>query len=94
MEIFCLGLIIFSVVVIVLGIIKVHELPGEIAKKKGHPQAEAIRICSLLGLIVFPFWMFALVWAYVRPVMTPISIEIDPEDELQTTPIASEGGQP
>ena len=93
MKIFCLGLILFSVIVIVVGIIKVHELPGEIAKRKGHPQAEAIRICSLLGLIVFPFWMFALVWAYVRPVMTPISLEPDPEDNLQTSPMATEGGQ-
>lgn len=93
MKIFCLGLILFSVMVIVVGIIKVHELPGEIAKRKGHPQAEATRICSLPGLIVFPFWMFALVWAYVRPVMTPISLEPDPEDNLQTSPMAPEGGQ-
>ena len=91
MKIFCLGLIIFSVVVIVVGIIKVHELPGEIAKQKGHPQAEAIRICSLLGLIVFPFWMFALVWAYVKPVMTPISLESDSLDKLQASPISTEG---
>ena len=93
MKIFCLGLIVFSVVVIVVGIIKVHELPGEIAKRKGHPQSEAIRICSLLGLIVFPFWMFALVWAYVRPVMTPISVELDSEDNLPTAAITSEGEQ-
>ena len=55
-----MGLIIFSVVVIVIGIIKVHELPGNIALCRGHPQADAIRICSLLGLIIFPFWMFAM----------------------------------
>ena len=78
---------------IVVGIIKVHELPGEIAKRKGHPQAEAIRICSLLGLIVFPFWMFALIWAYIKPVINPISLELDPEDKLQTATTASEGAQ-
>ena len=93
MKIFCLGLILFSVIVIVIGIIKVHELPGEIAKRKGHPQAEAIRICSLLGLIVFPFWMFALIWAYVRPVMTPISLETNSEGKDPITPTAPEGGQ-
>ena len=53
MKIFCLCLIVFSVVVIVLGIIKVHELPGNIAQSRGHPQADAIRICALLGLIIF-----------------------------------------
>ena len=93
MKLFCLGLILFSVIVIVVGIIKVHELPGEIAKRKGHPQAEAIRICSLLGLLVFPFWMFALIWASSRPVMTPISLEPDTEGKLQTSPVATEGGQ-
>ena len=94
MQIFCLGLIIFSVVVIVVGIIKVHGLPGDIAKRKGHPQAEAIRICSLLGLIVFPFWMFALLWAYIKPVMTPISIETDSGSNAQPTPEAPDGAQP
>ena len=91
MKIFCLGLIIFSVIVIVVGVIKVHELPGEIAKRKGHPQAEAIRICSLLGLIVFPFWMIALIWAYIKPVMNPISQEFDPDDRLKNAPTGSEG---
>lgn len=93
MKIFCLGLIIFSVVVIVVGIIKVHELPGEIAKSRGHPQAEAIRICSLLGLIVFPFWMIALLWAYIRPVMTPISNTADLPEGAQVAPVQAQGEQ-
>ena len=75
MKILCLGLIVFSVVVIVVGIIKVHELPGKIAETRGHPQAEAIRICSLLGLIIFPFWMVALLWAYIKPVLKPIPVD-------------------
>lgn len=78
MKILCLCLILFSVIVIVVGIIKVHELPGEIAVRRKHPQAEAIRICSLMGLIIFPFWMIALLWAYMRPVLTPIPLQADP----------------
>jgi len=93
MKIVCLGLIVFCVLVIVIGIIKVHELPGDIAKRKNHPQAEAIRICSLLGLIIFPFWMFALIWAYVRPIMTPIPIETDAEDKEQAAAVVPKGGQ-
>ena len=81
MKILSLCLILMCVVVIVVGIIKIHELPGEIAARRKHPQAEAIRICSLLGLIVFPFWMFALLWAYMKPVLTPIPLEIDPVEE-------------
>lgn len=78
MKILCLCLILFSVIVIVVGIIKVHELPGDIAARRKHPQAEAIRICSLLGLVIFPFWMIALLWAYMRPVLKPIASEADP----------------
>lgn len=77
MKIFCLCLILFSVIIIVVGIIKIHELPGEIAARRNHPQAEAIRICSLMGLIIFPFWMIALLWAYMRPVLNPIAPEIE-----------------
>ena len=78
MKILSLCLILMCVIVIVVGIIKIHELPGEIAARRKHPQAEAIRICSLMGLIVFPFWMIALLWAYMRPVLTPIPMETDP----------------
>lgn len=77
MIIFCLFLILLSVIIIVVGIIKVHELPGEIAVCRKHPQADAIRICSLMGLIIFPFWMMALLWAYMRPVLQPVILETE-----------------
>jgi hypothetical protein len=63
-EIISIFLIVFSVIVIILGIVKVHTYPGKIAKERGHPQVEAIEVTSLLGLIIFPLWMLALVWAY------------------------------
>lgn len=90
MKLFSLCLIIFSVVIIVVGIIKVHELPGEIARRRGHPQAEAIRICSLLGLLVFPFWMFALLWAYMVPVFAPIPLTGQEGANDQTKPSATD----
>ena len=63
-EIISLFLIVFSVIVIILGIVKIHTYPGKIAAARGHPQLEAIEVTSLLGLIIFPLWMLALVWAY------------------------------
>jgi hypothetical protein len=72
MQIASLCLILFSVIVIVLGIVKVHTLPGNIAKGRSHPQAMAIEVCSLLGLLVFPLWMFALVWAYAGTIGRPL----------------------
>jgi hypothetical protein len=64
LEIISLGLIFFAVIVIILGIIKIHTYPGKIAKARNHPQFEAIEVTSLLGLLIFPLWMAALVWAY------------------------------
>ena len=75
MKLFCLCLLVFCVFVIVIGIITIHELPGKIARKRSHPQAEAIHICSLLGLVIFPFWMAALLWAYIVPVFRPIDLQ-------------------
>ncbi len=43
-----LGLVLFAVIVIVLGIVKVHTYPGKIAKARNHPQAEAIGVTALL----------------------------------------------
>ena len=57
-------LIFFSVITIILGIIRIHIYPGKIAKARNHPQEKAIEVTYLLGLIVFPLWMLALIWAY------------------------------
>jgi len=44
------------------------ELPGRIAEKREHPQAEAIRVAGWIGLLTLGvLWPFALIWAYTRP---------------------------
>ncbi|MGI9315715.1 MAG: DUF3302 domain-containing protein [bacterium] len=90
MILFCLCLIVMCIFVIVIGIITVHNLPGKIARERGHPQAEAIHICSLLGLIVFPLWMAALIWAYIVPVLSPVELSNANADSLHR---ANEEGQ-
>ncbi|MFD2111775.1 DUF3302 domain-containing protein [Thiorhodococcus fuscus] len=69
-----LGLIVSCIIIIVLFIIFVHTMPGKIARKRGNPQAEAIEILSLLGLLIFPLWMAALVWAFIRPFTLPVEL--------------------
>jgi hypothetical protein len=68
-RIISLILIVFMTITIVLGIIKIHTYPEKIAKQKKHPQTKAISVTALLGLLVFPLWMFALVWAYSNAVL-------------------------
>ncbi len=55
-----IALIIFLVVVIGL-------IPGNIAKRRGHPQADAINALGWIGIITLGLaWPIALVWAYTR----------------------------
>jgi len=75
LSIVSLFLILFAVIIIVWGIAVVHTLPGRIAKKRHHSQAEAIEITAYLGLLVFPLWMAALIWAYLVPVKLSATIE-------------------
>jgi len=79
LSIASLFLILFAVIIIVWGIAVVHTLPGRIAKKRHHSQAKAIEITAYLGLLVFPLWMAALIWAYLVPVKLSATIETDGE---------------
>jgi hypothetical protein len=93
LEIISLGLIFFSIIVIILGIIKIHTYPGKIAKARNHPQTEAIEVTSLLGLLIFPLWMAALVWAYSGAVVGNLYARPDAGagDESASSPEADSG---
>ena len=82
------GLDIFAVVVLVILILAVvviwvvlAMLPGKIAAKRNHPQADAINIGGWLGAILGGvFWPLVLVWAYTNPIRVTSAEEAD---ELQ-----------
>ena len=43
-------------------------LPGRIAAQRGHPQADAIRVCGWWGALTLGLLMpLAFIWAYTRP---------------------------
>ena len=51
----------------VVFVVMLGGLPGMIATKRGHPQADAIRVCGWMGLLTLGIlWPVALVWAYMR----------------------------
>jgi uncharacterized membrane protein len=85
LEIASLILILLAVIIIVWGIAVVHTLPGKIAVHRDHSQVKAIEITSYLGLLVFPLWMAALIWAYLEPVSVKATIETE-GGETQSTP--------
>lgn len=65
-----LALIIMGVLIAVTIwlIVLLGSMPGKIAKQRGHPQADAIRILGWVGVFTLGIaWFVALVWAYTRP---------------------------
>jgi hypothetical protein len=67
------GLDIFAWVVLVILVVSVVAvfciagwLPGHIARTRGHPQTQAVRVADWVTLICgFALWPVALIWAYV-----------------------------
>jgi hypothetical protein len=52
-------------------------LPGNIARSRAHPQADAINVCGWLGIVTLGLlWPVALIWAYSR----------SPGQETESTP--------
>jgi hypothetical protein len=66
---FALGLLVFVLVTIFYGIIAIHDVPYEIAKKRGHPHQNAIHAAGWVSLFTLHvLWPFLWIWAMLyRP---------------------------
>lgn len=90
----------FALVVLVVLILLVAAvwvllalLPGVIARRRGHPQAEAINVCGWWGAITLGLLLpVAWVWAFTQPA-TVHAVDDDSGDALPKSPEAlTEGG--
>ena len=67
LDIFALIVIGVLIGFVIWLVVKLGPLPGNIAKQRGHPQAEAIQVLGWIGVITLGLaWPFALVCAYTR----------------------------
>ena len=68
LDIFAL-IVLLVLVVAVVGIwVILGMLPGKIARKRKHPQAEAINVCGWWGVITMGILLpLAFIWAYTKP---------------------------
>jgi CBS domain containing-hemolysin-like protein len=65
-------------VAFIAGFWYVHILPDTIAKRREHPQRDAIHALCLLSLFVGGLlWPFAYLWAYTRPTMYKLAYGTD-----------------
>ncbi len=66
MEYIALGLLIFVGIVFFYGTIAIHDIPYEIAKKRGHPHAEAIHYAGWVSMFTLhSIWPFLWIWATI-----------------------------
>ncbi len=58
---------------------RLGALPGQLARQRGHPHADAINVAGWVGLLTLGLlWPLALIWAFTRPRATS-----DAEPELR-----------
>jgi type VI protein secretion system component VasK len=64
-----LGLLFFVVIVLVYGIIAIHDIPARIAKARHHPHEDAIHAAGWISLFMLHvLWPFLWIWAMMyRP---------------------------
>ncbi len=63
------ALVVFGVLIafVIFLVVKLGPLPGNIARKRGHPQADAINVLGWIGVVTLGLaWPLALIWAYTR----------------------------
>ena len=67
LEIFSLVIMGVLIAFVILLAVILGPLPGNIARKRGHPQADAINVLGWIGVVTLGLaWPIALVWAYTR----------------------------
>ena len=68
LDIFTFIVLAVLLAVAIFFFMKLGELPGKIADKRNHPQADAINVCGWLGVLTMGLlWPLAIIWAYTKP---------------------------
>ena len=64
LDYFALFLLFFVGIVLFYGIIVIHDIPYDIAKKRNHPHQDAIHVAGWISLFTLhAIWPFLWIWA-------------------------------
>lgn len=64
LEYVALGILVFAALTLFYGIIVIHDIPYEIAKKRNHPQQDALHVAGWVSLFTLHvLWPFLWIWA-------------------------------
>ena len=95
LDIFALVVIAILLAVVIWLVVLLGNMPGDIARKRQHPQAEAISALGWIGVITMGLgWFIAIVWAYHKPGAANVDISRRIEAlESELKALQSEGGE-
>jgi hypothetical protein len=66
LEYIALGLLLVMSTFVIYLVIYIHDIPYEIAKKRGHPHQDAIHIAGWVSLfLLHTIWPLLWIWAYL-----------------------------
>jgi hypothetical protein len=95
LDIFALVVIALLIGFVIWLVVFLGNVPGDIARKRNHPQSEAISALGWIGLITMGVgWFVAMVWAYYKPDASDPGLQkrVD-ELENQIRQLQKEGGE-
>ncbi len=78
--------LVFAILIAVamIVIVKLGQLPGQLARKWGHPKASSINAASWIGIATGGLlWPLAFIWAFMTPTARPA---LGPRSEQQQLP--------
>ena len=68
LDLFALIVLIVIALSLLAAAVAAARLPGQIARSRQHPQAEAVAVAGWVGLLAGGvLWPVALIWAFSRP---------------------------
>ena len=94
LDIFALVVIAILLALVIWLVVFLGNLPGDIARKRNHPQAEAITALGWIGVITLGAgFLVAIVWAYWKPsAAQERTAELEQRIEALEQQLASETG--
>ncbi|MFA0000466.1 DUF3302 domain-containing protein [Vibrio sp. 10N.261.46.A3] len=79
-----LGILILVLLILVYGLIIIHDIPYEIAVKRNHPHQDAIHVAGWISLFFLHImWPLLWVWAMLSEPLKVVDIEQSKLDELE-----------
>ena len=78
LDYLALGITLTGLALVFYTFIYIHDIPYQIAKKRNHPQTEAIHLACWLSLFTLhAMWPIVFVWAIMKPKPIAVSLGID-----------------